>query len=109
MEGTGAGKARDSAVWPGGAEEARTPSGPETQGGAGPAAGAAGGMPGSGTPASGGRSPGTAQSPHEQGQAEQQGFERQRFDPQDQPPAGVKDDANIAGEKDFELKPPGGG
>jgi hypothetical protein len=41
-------------------------------------------------------------------QAERQGFERQRLEPQDQPPAGVLDDENLAGEKDFELKPPGG-
>jgi hypothetical protein len=43
------------------------------------------------------------------GQAERQGFDRQRLEPQDQPPADVLDDENIAGEKDFELKPPVGG
>ena len=43
------------------------------------------------------------------GQGERQGFDRQRLDPQDSPPAEVLDDENVAGDKDFELKPPGGG
>lgn len=34
------------------------------------------------------------------------GLERPRLEPQDQPPADVLDDENIAGEKDFELQPP---
>lgn len=38
-------------------------------------------------------------------QAERQGFDRQRLDPQDQPPATVRDRDNLAGEKDFELGP----
>lgn len=41
-------------------------------------------------------------------QAERQGFDRQRLEPQDSPPADVLDDGNLAGEKDFELGPPGG-
>jgi hypothetical protein len=40
-------------------------------------------------------------------QAERQGFGRQRLDPQDQPPADVRDRENVAGEKDFELGPGG--
>lgn len=39
-------------------------------------------------------------------QAARQGFERQRVEPQDTPPADVRDDGNIAGDKDFELQPP---
>ena len=35
-----------------------------------------------------------------------QSLERPRLEPQDQPPADVLDDENIAGEKDFELRPP---
>jgi len=42
-----------------------------------------------------------------QDQAERQGFDRQRLDPQDQPPAKVRDRGNLAGEKDFELGPGG--
>ncbi len=38
-------------------------------------------------------------------QAERQGFDRQRLDPQDQPPAEVRDRGNLAGDKDFELGP----
>lgn len=38
-------------------------------------------------------------------QAERQGFDRQRLEPQDQPPADVKDRDNLAGDKDFELGP----
>ena len=30
----------------------------------------------------------------------------ERLDPLDQPPADVLDDENLAGEKDFELRPP---
>ena len=88
MKATGEGKVKGSAggsaAQPGKAGEVRTP------------------------PASGNRKPGAAQPPGEEGQSERQGSGRQRLEPQDQPPAGVKDDANIAGEKDFELKPPGG-
>ena len=40
------------------------------------------------------------------GQGERQGFDRQRLDPQDTPPAQTRDDQNLAGDKDFELKPP---
>jgi hypothetical protein len=40
------------------------------------------------------------------GPAQRQGYDRQRLEPQDQPPADVLDDENIAGEKDFELRPP---
>lgn len=47
--------------------------------------------------------------PPADGQAERQGFGRQRLEPQDHPPAGVLDDQNIAGEKDFELQPPPNG
>jgi hypothetical protein len=39
-------------------------------------------------------------------QAARQGFGRQRVEPQDTPPADVRDNDNIAGEKDFELQPP---
>ena len=39
------------------------------------------------------------------GQGQQQGSDRQRLEPQDQPPADVLDDENIAGDKDFELRP----
>jgi hypothetical protein len=42
-----------------------------------------------------------------QDQAERQGFDRQRLNPQDQPPAEVRDRGNLAGEKDFELGPGG--
>ena len=42
-----------------------------------------------------------------QDQAGRQGFDRQRLDPQDQPPAEVRDRDNVAGEKDFELGPGG--
>ncbi len=35
-----------------------------------------------------------------------QGFDRQRLVPQDERPADVLDDENIAGEKDFEPAPP---
>jgi hypothetical protein len=38
-------------------------------------------------------------------QAERQGFDRQRLDPQDVPPADVRDRENLAGDKDFELGP----
>ena len=38
--------------------------------------------------------------------AAREGIGRQRLVPQDRPPAPVLDDENIAGEKDFELKPP---
>jgi hypothetical protein len=41
------------------------------------------------------------------GQGERQGFDRQRLEPQDTPPADVRDDQNVAGDKDFELGPPG--
>jgi hypothetical protein len=44
--------------------------------------------------------------PGEVDQAARQGFDRQRVEPQDTPPADVKDDGNIAGNKDFELQPP---
>jgi hypothetical protein len=37
--------------------------------------------------------------------ASRKGFDRQRLVPQDEPPADVLDDGNIAGEKDFELGP----
>jgi hypothetical protein len=41
----------------------------------------------------------------EEDQAERQGFDRQRLDPQDAPPADVRDRENLAGDKDFELGP----
>ena len=41
-------------------------------------------------------------------QAARQGFERQRLEPQDTPPADARDSENLAGEKDFELRPPPG-
>jgi len=44
--------------------------------------------------------------PGQPDQASRQGFGRQRDEPQDQPAAGVLDDQNIAGDKDFELQPP---
>lgn len=64
-----------------------------------PAAAAPRPAPGQGTP--------ERPSKPARGQAERQGFDRQRFDPQDHPPAEVLDHDNIAGEKDFELQPPG--
>jgi len=44
--------------------------------------------------------------PGQPDQASRQGFGRQRDEPQDQPPADVLDNQNIAGDKDFELQPP---
>jgi len=58
--------------------------------------------------ADGGRGPAGDPAARGKGQGERQGFDRQRLDPQDTPPADVRDDQNLAGEKDFELKPPGG-
>ena len=49
-------------------------------------------------------SPGAPSGPPDQ--ASRQGFGRQRVVPQDQPAADVRDDENIAGDKDFELQPP---
>ena len=43
---------------------------------------------------------------HPRDQSGRQNSDRQRTAPQDQPPADVLDDANIAGDKDFELQPP---
>ena len=39
-------------------------------------------------------------------QEEQKGLDRRRLEPQDHPPAKVLDEQNIAGERDFELRPP---
>jgi hypothetical protein len=39
-------------------------------------------------------------------QEEQTGLDRRRLEPQDHPPAKVLDEQNIAGERDFELRPP---
>jgi hypothetical protein len=44
--------------------------------------------------------------PGQPDQASRQGYGRQRDVPQDGPPADVRDDQNIAGDKDFELQPP---
>lgn len=59
-----------------------------------------------GDPADGGQGQAGDPAVRGRGQGERQGFDRQRLDPQDTPPAAVRDDQNLAGEKDFELKPP---
>ena len=50
--------------------------------------------------------PGRQPAPHAPDPVSRQGFDRQRLVPQDERPADVLDDENIAGEKDIEPAPP---
>ena len=61
-----------------------------------------------GSPADGGHGRAGDPAVRGRGQGQRQGFDRQRLDPQDTPPADVRDDENLAGNKDFELGPPRG-